>query len=85
MTCMVFRAEAEMDRSLHAPLGPNEELALRRIAHGIVGSRELSKRIVDHLIALDLISEKNGAVAYRIGCVPRREASPHGRQHAPRH
>jgi hypothetical protein len=44
-----------MDRGLLAPLSPNEELALRRIAHGIAGLREINKREIKHLAALNLI------------------------------
>ena len=44
-----------MDRGLLAPLSPNEELALRRIAHGIAGLREINEREIKHLAALNLI------------------------------
>jgi hypothetical protein len=47
-----------MDRGLVAPLSPNEEIALRRVAHGSV---DVSARHVERLIKLSLVtSDKSG-------------------------
>jgi hypothetical protein len=44
-----------MNRGLLAPLSPNEELALRRIAYGNARLRDTDRREVKHLMALNLI------------------------------
>jgi hypothetical protein len=49
-----------MTRGRLAPLGPNEEVTLRRIALRIAKAAELSKTDVERLKALSLI-ENNGA------------------------
>jgi hypothetical protein len=46
-----------MARGLLAPLSPNEELALRRIASGQGRLASLASRDVEHLRKLDLIEE----------------------------
>jgi hypothetical protein len=67
-----------MDRSVLAPLSPNEELALRRIAHGIAGLRELSKRDVNRLLAFNLIAGDGATVSVtRLG-LERLAHLPHG-------
>jgi hypothetical protein len=45
-----------MKKGLLAPLSPNEELALRRIAHGIAGLREINRLEIKRLAALNLIA-----------------------------
>ena len=80
------KQDKAMNRGLLGALSPNEEVALRRIAHGIVGSNELNKRDVKRLAALDLIvvGEKGIALtelgAARVAKLPRRDtgASPGG-------
>jgi len=52
-----------MDRGLLAPLSPNEELALRRIAHGIAGLREINRREIKRLVALNLIVSDDVSVS----------------------
>jgi len=52
-----------MGKGLVAPLSPNEELALRRIAHGIAGLREINRREIKHLAALNLIASDGFTVS----------------------
>lgn len=46
-----------MARGLFASLSPNEEIALRRIATGLLGARVLQRSSVTQLKALGLITE----------------------------
>ena len=48
------------DRGLVAPLSPNEEVTLRRVAIGIAKSAELPLRDVRRLKALLLVEETDG-------------------------
>jgi hypothetical protein len=48
-----------MDRGLVVPLSPNEEIALRRVAHGSV---DVSARHADRLIRLALITADNAGL-----------------------
>jgi hypothetical protein len=52
-----------MDRGLLAPLSPNEELALRRIALGIAGLRDINTREIKRLMALGLIVSDDVSVS----------------------
>jgi hypothetical protein len=47
-----------MDRGLKAPLSPNEEVTLRRVAHGIAKPNDLIARDVEHLSRLALIDRR---------------------------
>lgn len=49
-----------MDRGLKAPLSPNEEVTLRRVAYGIAKPNELIARDVEHLSRLALIDRLGG-------------------------
>jgi hypothetical protein len=49
-----------MDRGLRAPLSPNEEITLRRVAHGVSHLREMSRRDLQHLKQLSLIVDVRG-------------------------
>lgn len=44
-----------MSRSLLAPLSPNEELTLRRVATGMLGAHDLSERDLTRLRSLALV------------------------------
>lgn len=46
-----------MPRGQTAPLSLNEEITLRRVAHRVPSWRELSKRDLDHLEKLALITK----------------------------
>jgi len=48
-----------MDRGLVVPLSPNEEIALRRVAHGSI---DVSARHADRLIKLALITADNSGL-----------------------
>ena len=63
VTYFIFGAEAQMNRSLLAPLSPHEELTLRRIAYGIAGLREINARDLKRLVALNLIVSDGVAVS----------------------
>ena len=45
-----------------APLSPNEETTLRRVALGISKAAHLPKRDIDRLKALSLIEDKDGGL-----------------------
>ncbi|CAN5849606.1 hypothetical protein BH11PSE3_BH11PSE3_46620 [soil metagenome] len=49
-----------MNRSLSAPLSPNEERTLRRVAIGLSSIHEFSVRDLAHLAALALIDPDVG-------------------------
>jgi hypothetical protein len=51
-----------MDRSLAAPLSPNEEVTLRRVAYGIARSDHLQPSHVARLKRLALIEDRDGAL-----------------------
>ncbi len=51
-----------MDRSLVAPLSPNEEVTLRRVAYGIARSDDLQPSHVARLKRLALIEDRDGAL-----------------------
>ena len=51
-----------MDRSLGAPLSPNEEVTLRRVAYGIAKSDDLQPSHVARLKRLALIEDRGGAL-----------------------
>ncbi len=53
-----------MDRGLHAPLSPNEELTLRRVAHGLADPKDLRSFDLSRLRTLALIEE--GARGLRV-------------------
>ena len=68
-------------RGLRAPLSPNEELTLRRVALGIVKVRELPPTALAHLRVLGLIDDANrltdtGQARYDSLPEPRRAATP---------
>jgi hypothetical protein len=52
-----------MDRGLSAPLSPNEEVTLRRVALGITGRGELRAANLARLIDLLLVEEIDGRLA----------------------
>ena len=49
-----------MERGLKAPLSPNEEVTLRRLALGITEAKHLPARDVYYLIRLCLVDEEEG-------------------------
>jgi hypothetical protein len=51
-----------MDRSLAAPLSPNEEVTLRRVAYGIARSDDLQPSHVARLKRLALIEDRGGTL-----------------------
>ena len=51
-----------MERGLLAPLSPNEENALRRVAHGISKPKHLRDSSVERLKTLALIEEQDGRI-----------------------
>ncbi len=52
-----------MDRGLAAPLSPNEEVTLRRVAHGVVEAKTLSPAHLVRLRSLALVEERAGALS----------------------
>jgi len=51
-----------MDRGLTAPLSPNEEVTLRRVAYGIAKSEDLQPSHVARLKRLTLIEDREGTL-----------------------
>jgi hypothetical protein len=51
-----------MERGLLAPLSPNEQTALRRVANGISKPKHLSAVSVARLKRLDLVEERDGRI-----------------------
>jgi hypothetical protein len=51
-----------MPRGLDAPLSPNEEVTLRRVALGRSPLRELAPRDVMRLKTLSLVEDENGVL-----------------------
>jgi hypothetical protein len=51
-----------MDRGLLAPLSPNEQTALQRIAHGISKPKHLRAASVARLKLLALVEEREGRI-----------------------
>lgn len=54
--------EDDMERGLLAPLSPNEEKALRRVAHGISKPKHLRDESVERLKRLALVEEQDGRI-----------------------
>lgn len=54
--------EDDMERGLIAPLSPNEEKALRRVAHGISKPKHLRDVAIARLKRLSLVEEQNGRI-----------------------
>lgn len=52
-----------MDRGLSAPLSPNEEVTLRRVAYGVVVAKTLQPRHLTRLRSLALIQGHDGALS----------------------
>lgn len=52
-----------MDRGLVAPLSPNEEVTLRRVAYGVVVAKTLQPRHLTRLRSLALIDDRDGALS----------------------
>ena len=52
-----------MDRGISAPLSPNEEVTLRRVALGIAGREALRPANLARLIRLLLVEESDGRLA----------------------
>ncbi len=52
-----------MDRGISAPLSPNEEVTLRRVALGIAGRKELRAADLARLIHLHLVEEIDGRLS----------------------
>jgi len=59
---MTTREEADMKRGLIAPLSPNEEKALRRVAHGIALPTQPRDAAVERLFRLALVEEMDGGL-----------------------
>jgi hypothetical protein len=51
-----------MERGLLAPLSPNEEKALRRVAHGISKPKHLRDASIVRLKRLSLVEERDGHI-----------------------
>jgi hypothetical protein len=51
-----------MERGLLAPLSPNEEKALRRVAHGISKPKHLRDISIVRLKRLSLVEERDGRI-----------------------
>ena len=51
-----------MERGLLAPLSPNEEKALRRVAHGISKPQHLRDASIMRLKRLSLVEEQDGRI-----------------------
>jgi hypothetical protein len=51
-----------MERGLLAPLSPNEEQALRRVAHGISKPKHLHDASIARLKRLALVEEQDGRI-----------------------
>jgi hypothetical protein len=51
-----------MERGLLAPLSPNEEQALRRVAHGISKPKHLRDVAIVRLKRLSLVEEQDGRI-----------------------
>ena len=51
-----------MERGLIAPLSPNEEKALRRVAHGISKPKHLREVAIVRLKRLSLVVEQDGRI-----------------------
>ena len=51
-----------MERGLLAPLSPNEEQALRRVAHGISKPKHLRDASITRLKRLALVEEQDGRI-----------------------
>jgi hypothetical protein len=62
--CLIALPEQEddMERGLLAPLSPNEESALRRVAHGISKPKHLRDTSIERLKLLALVEEQNGRI-----------------------
>ena len=54
--------EVSMKRGLLAPLSPNEQTALRRVASGITKPKHLRTTSVDRLMRLALVEEHEGRI-----------------------
>jgi hypothetical protein len=54
--------EDDMERGLLAPLSPNEEKALRRVAHGISKPKHLRDASIVRLKRLSLVEEQDGRI-----------------------
>ena len=52
-----------MDRGLKVPLSPNEEVTLRRVAHGTAHRETLRSADVTRLESLGLIGDSNGVLS----------------------
>lgn len=51
-----------MERGLLAPLSPNEQTALRRVANGVSKPKHLSETSVARLKLLALVEEREGRI-----------------------
>ena len=73
-----------MDRGLIAPLSPNEEVTLRRVAYGVVKAKRLHPSHLTRLKSLALIQDRDGALSVTPIGEQRLAKSPVGRlDHAP--
>jgi hypothetical protein len=54
--------EVPMERGLLAPLSPNEQTALRRVANGITKPKHLRSSSVERLKRLALVEESDGRI-----------------------
>jgi hypothetical protein len=52
-----------MDRGLVAPLSPNEEVTLRRVAYGVVKAKRLQLAHLTRLKSLALIEDRDGVLS----------------------
>ena len=55
-----------MDRGLVAPLSPNEEVTLRRVAYGVVKAKRLQVAHLRRLKSLALIEDHDGALSLTV-------------------
>jgi hypothetical protein len=68
-----------MDRGLSAPLSPNEEVTLRRVAYGVVVAKTLHPAHLVRLKSLALIDDRDGTLRITTMGEQRLAKSPVGR------
>jgi len=65
-----------VDRGLSAPLSPNEEVTLRRVAYGVVVAKTLHPAHLVRLKRLALIEDRDGALSITVMGQQRLAKSP---------
>ena len=68
-----------MDRGLVAPLSPNEEVTLRRVAYGVVVAKTLHPAHLARLKSLALIEDRDGTLSITAMGEQRLARTPVGR------